>query len=97
VLAHTWAVVRFFRRRWDESRGDEFDDWGPATYLFEVDVDMWPTQQIEVYDFGPILRYGPEHVEDEHGGLGEVRLDELEDWSEWEMSAIEFERVWHGP
>jgi len=96
-LGHTWSVTRFFRRRWDESRGDAFNAWGPATYLFEVDDAGWPIRQIEAYDAGPVLRYGPEQVEDDYGGLGQARLDEFEDWSEWEISATDFERVWNEP
>jgi hypothetical protein len=30
---------RFYRRRWDESRGDEFDAWGHSVWYFEVDND----------------------------------------------------------
>lgn len=33
---------RFFRRRWDESRGDEFDGWGHSAWYFEVGLgEMW--------------------------------------------------------
>jgi hypothetical protein len=45
--------ARFFRRRWEDSRGDEFDAWGAATYLFEVGDNGWPVRQIQVYDAGP--------------------------------------------
>ena len=87
-------MSRFFCRRWDEPRGDEFDGWGCATYLFETGEDGWPVRQIEVYDAGPVLRYGPEHLEDRFGGLGQGRLDEFEDWAGWEITAEEFERRW---
>jgi len=85
---------RWFKRRWAESRGDRFDAWGAATYFFEVGEEGRPLRQIEVYDNGPTLRYGPTHVEDEYGQLGQTRLDELEDWSAWTISSEDFERVW---
>lgn len=89
-------VSRYFRRRWDESRGDDFDIWGCATYYFETAEDGWPVRQVEVYDSGRVLRYGPAHVGDRFGGLGQARLDEFEDWTEWEITADEFERLWIG-
>lgn len=87
-------TTRWFKRRWDESRGDDFDSWGSATYFFEVATDGWPRRQVEVYDDGPTLRYGPDRVEDEYGGLGQARLDEFEDWARWEVSRPEFEAAW---
>ncbi|MEI5673179.1 MULTISPECIES: hypothetical protein [unclassified Nocardioides] len=88
------VVSRWFMRRWSESRGDQFSSWGFATYYFEVDLDGWPTRQIEVYDKGAILRYGPDHPEDEFGQLGRARSDEVEDWSPWVTTAKDFEKVW---
>jgi hypothetical protein len=85
---------RFYRRRWNESRGDEFDGWGPATYYFEVGDDGWPVRQIEVYDDGPVLRYGPGHDEDQYGFLGQVSLDELGDWNRFAIQPEQFEAVW---
>lgn len=87
--------TRWFRRRWEESRGDEYDAWGPSTWFFEVGADGWPRRQVEVYDDGPTLRYGPERDEDRYGGLGQVRLDEFEDWSRWAISSEEFEEAWN--
>lgn len=46
---------------------------------------------------GPVLRYGPEHVEDAYGGLGQCSLDELEDWTRWGIPATEFEQAWNTP
>jgi hypothetical protein len=88
------CVTKFFRRRWEESRADEFDAWGPATYLFEVGADGWPVRQIQTYDAGPVLRYGPDCPDDRYGGLGECQLDELEDWTPWAITPEEFEQVW---
>lgn len=86
--------TRWFRRRWAESRGDGHGSWGPATYYFELGPDGLPTRQVEVYDEGPTLRYGPAHGEDEYGRLSETQLDELEDWTPWEVTREQFEAVW---
>ncbi|WP_243707344.1 hypothetical protein [Micromonospora sp. KC606] len=42
-----------------------------------------------------MLRYGPDHEEDQYGGLGQVSLDDPEDWSAYMIGRDEFERVWH--
>ena len=89
---------RFYRRRWDESRGDAFDAWGHSVWYFEVDDAGWPVRQVEVYDTGPVLRYGPEHEEDQYGGLGRASLNDPEgDWSQFVVTRDVFERVWDFP
>jgi hypothetical protein len=60
---------RFYRRRWDETRGDQFDSWGCSTWYFEVGDDGWPVRQVEAYDAGPVLRYGTGYDEDGYGAL----------------------------
>ncbi|MGX1614923.1 DUF6881 domain-containing protein [Micromonospora chalcea] len=87
---------RFYRRRWNETRGDEFDDWGRSLWYLEVGDDGWPVRQIEVYDAGHVLRCGPRCGEDRYGGLGQASLyDSDEDWSGFEITGVEFERIWH--
>jgi hypothetical protein len=86
---------RFYRRQWAETRGDEFDDWGHSLWYFETDNEGWPVRQVEVYDGGQVLRYGPRHGEDHYGGLGQVSLyGSGEDWGSLEITSAEFERVW---
>lgn len=85
---------RYFRRRWKERRGDAYDSWGASTWYFEVGGHGWPLRQVVAYDTGPTLRYGPGHEDDLYGGLGQARLDELEDFEPWSISAEEFERTW---
>ena len=86
---------RFYRRRWDETRGDEFDEWGRSVWYFEVGDDGWPVRQVEMYDEGPVLRYGAGHEEDRYGGLGQESLyNSDEDWSRFEIARDEFDRAW---
>lgn len=86
---------RFYRRHWDETRGDEFGDWGRSVWYFEVGDDGWPVRQVEMYDAGPILRYGAGHEDDCFGGLGQASLyDSDEGWSRFEIAGDEFERAW---
>lgn len=85
---------RYFKRRWDEFRGDEHAHWGASTWLFEVAEDGYPVRQIEIYDDGPTLRYGSSHNEDEHGFLSYSKLVDTGDWTPWEIAQEEFDLTW---
>ena len=85
----------FYRRRWDECRGDEFDSWGFSLWYFETDDEGWPVRQVELYDVRRVLRYGPGYSQDRYGGLGQASLYDSDDrWSTFEITEAEFERVW---
>ena len=88
------VTTRYFERRWDEPRGDDHAAWGASTWFFEVGSDGRIIRQVERYDNGPTLRYGPDHEEDEYGGLGQGQLEESEDWSAWAISPSEFDVAW---
>lgn len=90
------AATRWFRRRWEEARADDFASWGPATYFFETGDDGEPVRQIEVYDAGPKLRYGPGREEDQFGQLARGGIDRDEDWARWAISLDDFQAVWDG-
>ncbi len=85
--------MRDCRRAWDESRGDEFNDWGTASYWFETANDGGVHRQIEVYASGVVLAYDEAHRTDRYGGLAEGPLD-LVDFAAYEVSAEEFEWAW---
>lgn len=52
-------------------------------------------RQIEVYERGPVLRYGPGYDEDQFGGLGQASLDDPdEDWSPFVITRTTFEDAW---
>jgi hypothetical protein len=80
----------FYRRRWEESRGDRYDDWGPAVYYFWVEGCV-VEQQVEIYDCGVMLAYDCYHVEDEFGRLTVDLLDPHE-WARFEVDVATYQR-----
>jgi hypothetical protein len=66
---------RFFRYRWEQSRGDDFDAWGASTWLFATDAHLDVEQQYELYDDGHVLAYDLEHVYDQFGMLADQPFD----------------------
>ena len=90
------VMPRYFRRRWNESRGDAYDHWGPAVYFFEVS-DEWRTiRQMEVYDDGHVLRYEADHTADDYGFLS-VDPGNREDFEPYEIDGAAFESAWADP
>ncbi len=85
--------LRYVRRRWDESRGDQNDNWGPSWWYFEIDVLNNVLRQIEDYDNGPTNGYDSKHEVDEMGGLSNQPLDNVtQDYEE--ISADLFDTIW---
>ncbi|CAN5772665.1 hypothetical protein BH11MYX4_BH11MYX4_64860 [soil metagenome] len=87
--------LRYYRRPWNESRGDQFDSWGRSVWYFEIDGEGYPARQIELYEHGPVLKYDSDHKEDEHGGLGDQPIDR-DDFASFEIKPEEFEAAWSG-
>lgn len=65
----------YVKRHWDESRGDAYDAWGTSWWYFEVDSDGSVMRQIEEYNSGRLLRYGPEYEDDEFNRRTDERID----------------------
>ena len=86
--------MKYYKRNWEESRGDEFDDWGKSIWYFETNNSGLPTKQIEVYENGKILKYDQTKMEDNFGGLGDQELD-LDEFSEFEITELKFNTVWN--
>ncbi|MDP4209589.1 MAG: hypothetical protein Q8928_12320 [Bacteroidota bacterium] len=84
----------YFKRRWEENRGDDFDDWGFSTWFFETDSNGLPLRQIECYDNGKVLKYDSNNQFDDYGQLGEHELDLIE-FKEFEITKEIFENVWN--
>ena len=85
--------MKYFKRNWEETRGDEFDSWGKSIWYFETDNSGLPTKQIGVYENGKVLKYDQTNLEDEFGGLGDQEFD-LNEFSEFEITEQEFENIW---
>jgi hypothetical protein len=64
--------MKYYRYRWNESRGDMYDHWGHATYYFVV------VEQAEVYDNGCVLLHDENHPHDEFGMLADQRFEPVE-------------------
>ncbi|MFI7704649.1 hypothetical protein [Nonomuraea sp. NPDC049480] len=81
--------MRFFRRPWDDDRGDEFASWGTSVFYLAVDVSGDVRRQVEVYASGAVLDYDEQHDEDRYGGLTYAELD-LEEFAPSEITEREF-------
>ena len=86
---------RYFKRRWDQCRGDQYDDWGGSWWYFELEHSGNVLRQIEVYDNGTLLQYDQDHDDDAYGGLS--RSLELEDVAGFEIESQEFLETWSRP
>jgi len=84
---------KYFKRKWNESRGDEFDDWGSSTWYFEVGSGGFPIRQIELYENGNRLKYYSGKLFDDYGGLGDQALD-LDEFKNFEIDKEYFENEW---
>lgn len=86
-------VVNYYRRPWKETRGDAFDSWGESMWFFEVDDLGNVTRQVEQYDNGTTLGYGPDLEQDAWGFLTFEALD-LAEFEPYRIEADEFEAAW---
>ena len=90
--------MRYFRRPWDETRGDEHDGWGTAVYYLEVGPDHFATRQLEVHANGVRLKDDEARPTDPYGGLADQALAlEEEGFLPFEIGRDEFEAAWEQP
>jgi hypothetical protein len=87
--------LRYYRRSWNETRGDDYDSWGRSVWYFEIDEQGVPARQIEQYENGPVLKYDANHREDQYGGLGDQPIDR-DDFAAYEITAEAFSAAWAG-
>ncbi|HEV2125576.1 MAG TPA: hypothetical protein VGW38_22720 [Chloroflexota bacterium] len=86
-------MANYYRRPWNEVRGDDQNAWGPSVWFFEVDANGSVLRQVEQYEKGPTLGYGVDLTEDAWGGLASSALD-LAEFEPYEIIAAEFEAAW---
>lgn len=86
-------MKRYFKRKWEETRGDDFDSWGTSTWYFEIRTDGYPVKQLELYENGNRLKYHPDKTFDDYGGLVDQPLD-LEEFKNFEIGKEEFYSEW---
>jgi hypothetical protein len=92
------SQLKYAKYRWDENRGDQHAAWGGSWWYFETGSDGYVKRQVEIYDSGIRLRYGPRHLEDKFGGLSQGNESELDRAPDQKLSAEEFEAEWaQGP
>jgi hypothetical protein len=87
-------MAGYFKRSWDETRGDEFDSWGTSVWYFELDEEGFPVRQIELYENGNRLKYDSGKSFDDYGGMGDQALDLIE-FQEYRIQKEEFEMEWN--
>jgi hypothetical protein len=87
-------AAHWYRRCWEESRGDDHDGWGHSTWLFETTATGDVIRQIEIYERGPTKRYDHDHGEDDAGGLTYATLP-AQDWTAFAIDIEEFQRAWN--
>jgi len=85
--------MKYFKRNWNETRGDQYDSWGKSVWLFETDNNGEVLRQIEIYDNGKVLKYDNQNIEDEFGMLADQNLD-LTEFNEFTIKKEEFENKW---
>ena len=85
--------MKYFKRNWNETRGDQYDNWGKSIWLFETDNNGEVLRQIEVYENGKVLKYDNQNIEDEFGGLTDQNLDLIE-FENYSIDKEEFENKW---
>ncbi len=82
--------MKYYKRHWDESRGDEYDAWGESDWWFEVGEKGSVVRCLQVYSNGISLYYSETHKEDKYGKLPEGPIDVVE-FSDYSVKKEQFE------
>lgn len=85
--------MNYYKRNWNETRGDQYDSWGKSIWYFETDDKGVVLRQVEAYENGKVLKYDNQNIEDEFSGLADQNLD-LNEFVEFSIEKEEFENKW---
>lgn len=80
----------YYKRYWDESRGDDFDSWGESHWWLEVCPDGSVSKCFHIYQNDIVLLYTKAHDEDEFGMLPEGAI-EFDEFKEFKITKSLFE------
>jgi hypothetical protein len=94
-VAMSAPQVRYFTRRWNGHRDDEFSSWGGSEWHFEVEPGGRVLRQVVVYDGGQTLMYDDSHSSDGFG-VRTQRLD-VEGFASFEVGSTAFDAAWQRP
>ncbi len=83
----------YIKRKWNETRGDEYDHWGNSIWYFEIDNNGNVKRQVEEYSIGIRIRYDTKFSSDRYGMLSDVELD-LSDNEFKSIPVAEFNNIW---
>ena len=87
------TIMKYFKRDWEETRGDEFDNWGTSTFYFETDETGLPIKQLEKYQNGQVLKFDQINPLNQFGMLSDQTLD-LDEFKNFEITKEEFQNIW---
>lgn len=85
--------MHYLKRKWDDTRGDQYDHWGNSMWYFETNKYGKVSRQVEEYAIGIRLRYDTEYPSNIYGMLSNAQL-ELSDSEFEKITASEFEKKW---
>ena len=88
--------MKYFKAKWNETRGDKYDNWGTSIWLFELDNENLPLRQIEIYHNGKRLKYDRVNFQDKFGSLGDqaLNIEEINSMNGVEITLDEFDIEW---
>ena len=87
--------MRYFKKNWEETTGDELtDDWGVSIFYFETDDSLNFLKQIQIFENGNILKYDELNNENEFGAMADQSLEEKE-FLDCEITKEEFYNIWN--
>ena len=84
--------MKYYFWHWDESRGDDYDNWGTSDWYYEIAYDESYNRVIQIYQSGDALFFSRDHSEDKYGFLPEGSFGNCE-YGEQPISAEAFNKL----